>query len=134
MWAVMALAIFHGCAGSSESSLLAHAIGTIISWTGLFHEIKYVNIKFIKMQNRATINFFLGTCMYVCAYIIPVMHSQDLPCAVSWGQTKQTRRDRLNSLLKCSILRNLMFLIDRNSHYYMYLENRCILKTTYVDV
>ena len=25
------------------------------------------------MQNRATINLFLGTCMYVCAYIIPVM-------------------------------------------------------------
>ena len=42
---------------------------------GLFHEIKYVNIKFIKMQNHATINLFHGTCMCVCAYIIPVMHS-----------------------------------------------------------
>ena len=41
----------------------------------LIHEIKYVNIKFIKMQNHATINLFLGTCMCVCAYIIPVMHS-----------------------------------------------------------
>ena len=41
----------------------------------LFHEIKYVNNKFIKMQNRATITLFLGTCMCVCAYIIPVMHS-----------------------------------------------------------
>ena len=39
-------------------------------------------------------------------------------------EDKQTGRDRLNSLLKCSILRNLMFLIDRISHYYMYLENR----------
>ena len=29
------------------------------------------------MQNRATINLFLGTCMYVCAYIIvgPSMRS-----------------------------------------------------------
>ena len=33
----------------------------------------------------------------------------------------QFHGDRLNSLLKCPILRNL---IDRNSHYYMYLENR----------
>ena len=41
----------------------------------LFHEIKYVTNKFIKMQNRAAINLFLGTCMCVCAYIIPVMHS-----------------------------------------------------------
>ena len=65
MWAVKALAIFRGCAGSSEPSLLAYAIGTIILLTGLFHEIKYVNIKFIKMQNRATINLFLGTCMYM---------------------------------------------------------------------
>ena len=69
VWAVKALAIFRGCAGSSEPSLLAYAIGSIISRTGLFHEIKYVNIKFIKMQNRATINLFLGTCMCVCAYI-----------------------------------------------------------------
>ena len=36
---------------------------------------------------------------------------------------KQTRRDQLNSLLKCSTLRNLMFFIDRNSHFYMYFEN-----------
>ena len=43
---------------------------------------------------------------------------------MQFREDKQTRRDRLNSLLKCSILRNLMFLIDRNSHYYMYLENR----------
>ena len=43
---------------------------------------------------------------------------------VQFLEDKQTRRDRLNSLLKCSILRNLMFLIDRNSHYYMYLKNR----------
>ena len=60
--------IFRGCASSSEPSLLAYAIGTIISWTGLFHEIKYVNIKFIKMQNSATINLFLGTCLCVCGY------------------------------------------------------------------
>ena len=73
--AVKALVIFRGCAGSSGPSLLAYAIGTIISLTGLFHEFKYVNIKFIKMQNRATINLFLGTCICVCAYIIPVMHS-----------------------------------------------------------
>ena len=31
MWSVKALAIFRGCAGSSEPSLLAYAIGTIIS-------------------------------------------------------------------------------------------------------
>ena len=31
MWAVKALAIFRGCAGSSGPSLLAYAIGTIIS-------------------------------------------------------------------------------------------------------
>ena len=31
MWAVKALAIIHGCAGSSEPSLLAYAISTIIS-------------------------------------------------------------------------------------------------------
>ena len=74
MWAVKALAFFRGCAGSSEPSLLAYAISTIILLTDLFHEIKYVNIKFIKMQNRAKINLFLGTCMCVCAYIIPVMH------------------------------------------------------------
>ena len=41
---------------------------------------------------------------------------------MQFHEDKQTRRDRLNSLLKCSILRNLIFLIDRNSHYYMYLE------------
>ena len=79
MWAVKALAIFHGCAGSSEPSLLAYSIGTIISLTGLFHEIKYENIKFIKMQIRATINYFLvHVCTFVIlntAYIIPVMHS-----------------------------------------------------------
>ena len=63
MWAVKALAIFRGCAGSSARI------------AGLFNEIKYVNIKFIKMQNRATINLFLGTCLCICAYIIPVMHS-----------------------------------------------------------
>ena len=32
---------------------------------------------------------------------------------MQFHEDKQTRRDRLNSLLKCSILRNLMFLIDR---------------------
>ena len=94
---------------------LVRAFATRIA--GLFHEIKYLNIKFIKMQDCATINLFLGTCMCVCAYI----NSLDPPFAVSYGQT---RRDRLNSLLKFSILRNLMFLIDMNSHYYMYLENR----------
>ena len=73
IWVVKALTIFRECAGSSEPSLLACAIGTIISRTGLFDKIKYVNIKFIKMQDRATINLFLGTCMCVCAYIIPVM-------------------------------------------------------------
>ena len=52
-----------------------------------FNEIKYVNNKFIKMQNRATITLFLGTCMCVCA----LMHSKDPPCAVSWGQTDTTR-------------------------------------------
>ena len=64
LWPVKALAIFRGCAGSSEPSLLAK----------LAYFMK-LNIKFIKMQNRATINLFLGTCMCVCAYIIPVMHS-----------------------------------------------------------
>ena len=39
---------------------------------------------------------------------------------MQFHEDSKTRRDRLNSLLKCSILRNLMFLIDRNSHYYMY--------------
>ena len=38
------------------------------------------------MQDCATINLFLGTCMCVCAYIIPVMHSLDPPCADSSGQ------------------------------------------------
>ena len=58
----------------------------------LIHEIKYDNIKFIKMQNRATINLFLGTCMCVCANIIPVlMYSYDLPCAVSCEQTDTPR-------------------------------------------
>ena len=75
MWAVKAQAIFRGCAGSSEPSLFAYAIGTIISLAVLFHEIKYVNIIFIKMQNRAAMNSFLGTCICVFAYIIPVMHS-----------------------------------------------------------
>ena len=42
----------------------------------------------------------------------------------SMSEDKQTHRDQLNSLLKCAILRNLIFLIDRNSHFYMYLENR----------
>ena len=60
MWAVKALAIFRGCAGSSEPSLLAYAIGTIILRTGLFHEIKYVNIKFIKMQNHICHKFQQG--------------------------------------------------------------------------
>ena len=32
-----ALTIFRRCTGSFEPSLLAYAIGTIISWTGLFH-------------------------------------------------------------------------------------------------
>ena len=41
---------------------------------------------------------------------------------MQFHEDKQTRRDQLNRLLKCSILRNLMFLIDMNSHYYMYLE------------
>ena len=40
---------------------------------------------------------------------------------MTFHEDKQTRRNQLNSLLKCSILRKLMFLIDRNSHYYMYL-------------
>ena len=47
---------------------------------------------------------------------------------------KQTRRDRLNSLLHCSIFEEFDVLIDNNSHYYMYLEKppTHILKTTYV--
>ena len=61
---------FSADADASEPSLLAFAIGTIISWTGLFPEIKYVNIEFIKMQNRATINLFLGICMCICAYAL----------------------------------------------------------------
>ena len=61
--------------------------------------------------------------MCVCAYIIPVMHSYRA-FHVQFHEDKQARRDRLNSLLKCSILRNLMFLINRKSNYYMYLENR----------
>ena len=47
----------------------------LMNWLISHDEIKYVNIIFIKMQNRATINLFLGTRMCVCAYIIPVMHS-----------------------------------------------------------
>ena len=39
---------------------------------------------------------------------------------MQFHEDKQDTPDRLNSLLKCSILRNLMFLINRNSHYYMY--------------
>ena len=38
---------------------------------------------------------------------------------MQFHEDKQTPRDRVNSLLKCSILRNL---IDRNSHYYMYAD------------
>ena len=54
---------------------------------------------------------------------------------MQFHEDKQTRRDRLNSLLKCSILRNLIFLIDRTSHYFMYLEKPLTsLKSTYVDV
>ena len=54
MRAVKALAIFRGRAGSSEPSLRAYATGTIMNW-----------LIIIKMQNRATINLFIGTCMCV---------------------------------------------------------------------
>ena len=66
------------------------------------------------MQNRAAINLFLDVrlCVHytVNAFVGPSMQ---------FYEDKQTRRDRLNSLLKCSISRNLMFLIDRNGHYNM---------------
>ena len=54
VWAVKGLAIFRGCAGSSEPSLL-------------FHEIKYVNIKFIKMQDcaRLGVNYFEKVINYI---------------------------------------------------------------------
>ena len=75
------------------------------------------------MQNRAsTINLFVGTCMYVCAYIIPVMHSGVGPSMCSFMTTK------LNSL-KCSLLRNLMPLL-----HVLRKPPTSILKTTYVDV
>ena len=45
---------------------------------------------------------------------------------MQFHENKQTHRDRLNSLLKCSILRNKMFLIDKNSHYYMYTAQNMI--------
>ena len=54
LWAVKALAIFRGCAGSSKPSLLA--------WLAYFMKL---NIKFIKMQNRATINFLVHVCASV---------------------------------------------------------------------
>ena len=41
------------------------------------------------MQNRATINLFLGTCMYVCAYIIPV-YALVGPSMCSFMRTNET--------------------------------------------
>ena len=51
MWAVKALAIFCGRAGSSEPSLLAY---NLMNW---LHEIKYVNIQFI---NNALVGVLWG--------------------------------------------------------------------------
>ena len=65
MWAVKVLAIFRGCAGSSELSLLAYAIGTIISGTGLFHDIKYVNILKIHQDAESCYNQFISWYIYV---------------------------------------------------------------------
>ena len=84
------------------------------------------------MQNRATINLFLGTCM-------SVHYSGNAlvgPSMCSFMTTSMTRRGQLNSLLKFSIFRNLMVLIDRNSHYLYILKKplTSILKTPYVDV
>ena len=76
------------------------------------------------MQNRATINLFLFWYMYVRLCIHYSGNTLVGPSMCSSITTSMTRRGQLNSLLKCSILRNLMVLIDRNSHYYMYLENR----------
>ena len=80
-----ALTIFRRCRGSSEPSLLAYAIGTIISWTGLFHR-NAINQDLESWYNQ----IILGLC--VCAYTISViMNSQDLPYVVSWGQQDTPR-------------------------------------------
>ena len=90
-----ALTIFRRCAGSSEPSLLAYAIGTIISWTGLFHG-NAIHQDLESWYNQ----IMLRLC--VCAYTISViMNSQDL------HEDSKTRHDRLNNLLKCSICLNL---------------------------
>ena len=80
-----ALTIFRRCTGSFEPSLLAYAIGTIISWTGLFHG------NAIRRDLESWYNqIMLGLC--VCAYTISViMNSQDLPYVVSWGQQDTPR-------------------------------------------
>ena len=80
-----ALTIFRRCTGSSEPSLLAYAIGTIISWTGLFHG-NAINQDLESWYNQ----IILGLC--VCAYTISViMNSQDLPYVVSWWQQDTPR-------------------------------------------
>ena len=80
-----ALTIFRRCTGSFEPSLLAYAIGTIISWTGLFHG-NAIHQDLESWYNQ----IMLGLC--VCAYTISViMNSQDLPYVVSWGQQDTPR-------------------------------------------
>ena len=61
------------------------------------------------MQYHATINLFLGTCMYV-HYTGNALVG---PSMCSFMRTNR-RRDRLNSLLKRSILRNLIKTADNN--------------------
>ena len=80
-----ALTIFRRCTGSFEPSLLAYAIGTIISWTGLFHG-NAIHQDLESWYNQ----IMLGLC--VCAYTISVIiNSQDLPYVVSWGQQDTPR-------------------------------------------
>ena len=88
-----ALTIFRRCTGSFEPSLLAYAIGTIISWTGLFHG-NAIHQDLESWYNQ----IMLGLC--VCAYTI-----SDLPYVVSWGQQDTPRSAK--QFVKCSICLNL---------------------------
>ena len=110
-----ALTIFRRCAGSSEPSLLAYAIGTIISWTGLFHgNTNHPDLE--SWYNQIIL------CMCVCAYTISViMNSQDLPYVVSWGQQDTPRSAqqfvKMFHLFE-PLLRLLSYLRSENRNWY----------------
>ena len=102
--------IFRRCTGSSEPSLLAYAIGTIISWTGLFHG-NAIHQDLESWYNQ----IILGLC--VCAITISViMNSQDLPYVVSWGQQDTPR------LAKQFVKMFHLFEPRKSRYYYIYIE------------